>query len=468
MKKAILILGILTTILSCEPLEVEVKDSFNFEVTIQSENTGKINSEIPLKINITPERIIQGTTYTFSFTYIGEKGTLLLGNQILQTNQVYPIEHLSNQLSFVSISKGKHQIDFTIKDSNDNEVYHTVDYNIFDDNSFDFNAESQSLSVLHLQEIPFNFSLSEIDNGSPEVLTYSLRYEANNLQAVFLYNEIEYGPGDIIKNISLGEFRGILKSSDTGTSPITFFITSSSGKTKSVTHQIEFKPIDFDFSISFENDNPTKSEYTIANFSIDEMFESNQDYEFKYFSSNDSYKLFQGYHCGSEGDQSLKEGVFISVAKEFSLIFSGCNKQYDNSIEFTFIVKNGTLEKEFTKIISIKPYDFEFSITPNYTGIDLENVNKTSKLVINYSVFLDSDEYSINNYYMKVTSSLGSGTIEYVLDTYGNSTKFQLIHQNTFFTFTSGISGEATLTFELTAVDSGLTKTKTMKVRFVD
>lgn len=465
MRNIILILTIITLAISCEPIEVEIKDNFNFDTTVLTESTGKINSEIPLLLTIKPDRLIQGINYSFSFVYKEGNGILLLDNQILQANQTYPLENLSNQLKFRGDSKGKYQIDFTIVDDNANEILHTVEYTLYDDNDFSFNVEAQNLSVFYSQEIPFQFNLTEIDNGSPEISGYTLRYETNNLQTTFLYNEIEYGPGDIIDNISLGEFRAILKSSEPGTSSISFFATSSLGITKSVTYQVEFKPIDFDLNVSFENENPTKSEYTIVNFSIDEVFESNENYEIRYSSDNNSYKLFEGYHCSTNINL---EGSTITIPKQSSFLFSGCNNIYDDEITFTFFVKNSTIEKEFSKTVSIKPFDFEFSITPDITTTDLENINKTSRLLIDYAVFLDDDEFSVNNYYMKVTSSLGSGTIGYFSDSYGNGSEFQLIHRNTFFSFTSGVSGEATLTFELVAKDSGLTKTKTMNVRFVD
>ena len=87
MKKSILILFALSFIIGCEPIEINVTDSFDFQIKSQYISTNKIDTEILTSIDIFPNHIVEGTTYTFEYEIQKGEGYYKLENNILSPGQ---------------------------------------------------------------------------------------------------------------------------------------------------------------------------------------------------------------------------------------------------------------------------------------------------------------------------------------------------------------------------------------------
>lgn len=399
MKKLILILTILSIGWSCEPVEVEVQDSFDFKVTTTHKSSGKINSALPIEMDIVPERVIEGTKYEFSYQFKEGQGILQLEDQTVEEGALYPIETLKSQLTYTGVSKGNHSIAIEIKDEHSKVGKHTVKYATFDDNSFTFKAETDTLSVFLGEEIPFTFNLDKIDNGSNEVITYDLSYETNNLKTVFVYNQVEYKSGDIIKDISLGNSRGILKSEEVGKSTLKFTVVSSEDETNTIAEKIEFKPSDFDFTFELP------SQEIIVGRGIDIVIDITQ--------SNDENLLYTVEIAGQKGE------IFWNGSKNIpgtlNNFFRGSfNLTYfpsvvnDNDFIVTVTASNGQRK---TKRIPFKALPVVFDFTTSKTTLKLTELirNGFIRITLNRPIDLAQRE---PNYYLTIGTNVSSVLID--------------------------------------------------------
>lgn len=422
MKKIFLIAILLSAINSCEPLEVEINDKFNFTVEADSDSSIKVNTELPITIKIVPERVITETTYNFSYQNSLGQGILYHQGNRLETNQEYSINIQANDFSFISETIGDHKIALTFIDSNENTKEVDLSFNVFDDNDFNFIAETDSLSIFHKDEMLFDFNLEKIDNGSVEVITYDLVYENKDLETTFLFNDTEYRSGELIQNISFGNFTGLLKSNEIGKSVLSFTIIPSIGNPKSITKEVEFKANDFDFT--FETSTPTNmvGRQMSVLFGIDQHYEENLSYTVNI--------LGQQGEIVWGGLQNLPGTLNNFFPGNFNLTYYP-SAVSNNDFVVSVTASNGVQKRQRVSFEAL-PVDFDFETSKGTLNLTQTLLNGFIGITLQRPTDLAQRE---SKYYLTISSNIGS-----IFVTHGNSniSLGEIIELNRF----SGIQNE--------------------------
>jgi len=372
MKKHLLISILFLSFFSCDPLEVSIQDTFNFSIATEYQSSIKVNSIQPLVLNVTPEKIITGTKYFFMIETLEGNGTLMLNNEILQPNQEYLVNNLTQKFTFSTNEIGRHKIQFTIWNSNDKSQSHSIAYSAFDQNSFDFELLGDEFNVFYTETLPLDFELKEIDNGSQKELTYDLSYETENIETTLFLNDIEYAAGDIIKDIKPGPFRVLLKSGEAGKSTVKFWLTSSEGETKSQMREVLFEPNEFDFTFEPSSPQNIVSRGMSILLGIEQEYEENLIYTVNIIGQKGEI-LWRGI-------QNIP-GTLTNVSQgNYNLIYYP-SAVSDNDFLVNITASNG---QKKTKRIPFEalPVNFNFEVSKSTIKlVNSENLNKLNDFV---------------------------------------------------------------------------------------
>ena len=229
MKNIILILLVLTSIISCEPIEVEVQDSSNFNIKAEYIAINEIETEIETFIDIIPKDIAQDSAYSFKYEIQEGEGFLIMESTILSSGQEYKFEGLGFVPRYIGKTNGQHEVNIYIKNNKGLEKEHKLTYQITEPKGFEldiiFNKNENYVNE-------YTDFVIRINNKGNEELTYKAYFR--NIQGelkIFDKNETiaQNELFDLNKEIINGKFKSLVIEEK----EIEFIIEASNGVIKS-------------------------------------------------------------------------------------------------------------------------------------------------------------------------------------------------------------------------------------------
>ncbi|WP_128755358.1 TraQ conjugal transfer family protein [Aquimarina sediminis] len=244
MKKSILILFTLSFIIGCEPMEVNVKDSFDFQIKSQYISTNKIDTEILTFIDIFPNHIVEGTTYTFEYEIQEGDGFYKLENLVLSPGQKYEFSDLEIVPKYVAKIAGQHQIQTFIENDKGLRKEHKLAYQIIKED-FDFTITFEK-NENYVNEFA-NFIIRLDPKENDEEATYKAYFKNTDGELILLDDEESFRQNeffDIEGEITQGRFRSL----EVNNKEIEFIIESSNGIIRS--QKIVYSSLQTDFEVT--------------------------------------------------------------------------------------------------------------------------------------------------------------------------------------------------------------------------
>jgi hypothetical protein len=354
MKRIITFLIILIIVISCEPIEVQVQDSFDFQIKSEYLVVNKIETEIPTILNIIPERIVEDTNYSFSYKIFEGDGFFKLGNTILVPEQEYEIEDLQLDLKYTGEIDGEHKITTTLTDSKGLSKNHLVAYQIEGKTDFDF-IVSFDKDENYINEYT-DFTL-RLDKKGDDELTYKAYFQniegelkVTDIQEVIKQNELF----NISEGINIGKFKSI----EVQDKEIEFVIEASNGIRKSKT--ISFNSLQTNFEVIIT---PTPfrghfSESIQFNILIEQPDDLTQEISYSmYFTSMDLGNLYLKIN-NFEEEIITTPGYEVDLGTNpymnGSLIELGIGSARTGTMTFHFTDSNGA---EYKTSVNVEFYD---------------------------------------------------------------------------------------------------------------
>jgi hypothetical protein len=279
MRKLIQIVMMTISVCACEPIEVEIKDVFDFQIESKSKDIEIVQKEIPIEVSIKPERLVSGTNYTFSFDNIEGKGSFKLNGEELTPNQDYPLNQLLLKLTYTGYEAGQHQLKTIFKDDNGQVREHILKYTIVDKTDFIFNVSAENSNVYFTEEINLNFEITPIESSVMQELTFDMSFDSFGLNGKLIYNGNEYYSNEIISNVPAGKFKAVFVGQQTGKSDLIFTAMASNDLKKDNDIKVEIKETDFDLEVLFDKAEDYVNDKTGFNIIIDKKGVENLTYE---------------------------------------------------------------------------------------------------------------------------------------------------------------------------------------------
>lgn len=356
MKKNIFYLAIILIMMSCETaLEVEIQDSFDFEITTNQDEISFISSKIETKLIITPEREVTGTEYFFLYNLENGNGYYTLNNEILSPNQEYKLSSLTTDLFYTGEDLGTHKTNIQIRNDNDLTIEHLVSYKIIDQTDFQFTITKSANEVFFTEEIILNFDIQQLSNELPQNLTYQLKYVGSSLNGVLKINTTEITPGQIISNLTEGNFEGVFTASVPGDFELIFLAEASNGKQQEVTVNYTVKETDFNFTVEPSGYSDYVKDITPFQFQIEKIGVENLSYQLSFTGQDGEFR--KGVNTYNNGDLfDIPQGIFTMDYKALEIT--------SNPITIEIKASNGLVR---TKTVSYESLatDFEVIFSPD-------------------------------------------------------------------------------------------------------
>ncbi len=254
MKKSILILFALSFIISCEPVEVNVKDSFDFQIKSQYLSINKINTEILTFIDIVPNHIVEGTTYTFEYEIQEGEGFYKLENSILSPGQQYEFTDLEIIPKYVAKTEGQHQVKTFLENDKGLRKEHKLAYQIVkEDFDFTITFEKNENYVNEYTDFILRLDTTKNEEGA----TYKAYFKNIDGELILLDNEESFRQNDFFE-IEGEVIQGRFKSLEVENKEVEFIIESSNGIIKS--QKVEYTSLQTDFEVTI-TPTPLKGNY---------------------------------------------------------------------------------------------------------------------------------------------------------------------------------------------------------------
>ncbi len=242
-KKIISLLALILFLNSCDK-EINIIESFPFEVSITGNKKISLSESLNSQITIKPERLVNGTTYSFSYFSEGNGAYSIDGN-IIPEGKEYELDSLVQNLTYTPTIDGKHIVNFDFKDSNGNTEKAELNYSVSKDIT-DFDFLFEPVSEINTVGSSVNLVL-DITQTSNESLNYTMDIRGQSGELIF--RKKESIPG-YINNISKGRYN--LSFIPTSVSNNDFVVTLSASNGIRKTKRVKFKstPVEFDFNLS--------------------------------------------------------------------------------------------------------------------------------------------------------------------------------------------------------------------------
>lgn len=399
MKKNIFYLAIILIIISCETaLDVEIQDSFNFEITTNQNEISLISNKIETKLIITPEREVTGTDYYFSYTLENGTGYYTLNNEILSPNQEYKLSSLTTDLFYTGEDLGTHKTNIQIRNDNELKVEHLVSYKIIDQTDFQFTITKSANEVFITEDIILNFDIQKLSNELLQNLTYNLKYVSSSLNGALKIGANEITPGQIISNLSDGNFEGIFTASVPGDFELIFLAEASNGKQQEVIVNFKVKQTDFNFTVEPSEYSDYVNDITAFRFEIEKTGVENLTYKLSFTGQDGEFR--KGVNTYNNGDLfNIPQGVFIMDYKALEIT--------NNPITIEIKASNGVIK---TKTVSYESLatDFEVIFSP-----DTFSQFYAFSVSANFSIIPPPvDNYFLTYKFYYTTTGLGSTKLE--------------------------------------------------------
>ncbi len=228
MKKSTLILFALSFITGCEPIEVNVKDSFDFQIKSEYISSNKIDTEILTFISVIPDYIVEETNYTFEYEIQEGEGFYKLENNILPPGQQYEFNNLEIVPKYVAKTEGQHQINTFLENDKGLRKEHKLAYQIIEQ-GFDFTVTFDK-NENYINE--YTNLILRLDTTKNEEAMYKVYFKNIDGELEILDSEEAINQNEFL-DLKSEFIKGRFRSFEVGNKEIEFVIESSNGIAKS-------------------------------------------------------------------------------------------------------------------------------------------------------------------------------------------------------------------------------------------
>jgi hypothetical protein len=351
MKKSILILFALSFIIGCEPIEVNVKDSFDFQIKSQYISINKTDTEILTFIDIFPNHIIEGTTYTFEYEIQEGDGFYTLENLVLSPGQKYEFSDLGIVPKYVAKIEGQHHIQTFIENDKGLRKEHKLSYQIIEQD-FEFSVVFGKNENYINEYTDFILRLNIAKN---EEATYKVYFKNIDGELEILDSEETINQNELL-DLDSEFIKGRFRSFEVGNQEIEFVIESSNGIIKS--QIINFKTLLTDFEVVM-TPNPLKVPYRWdMNFTYFIKRPRHLEQEIEYYLYVTSTELGTMGYTINNSDGLISQGFEWSIGSGISgrgiLKQLGVVSPRTGTVTFHFRDTNGA---EFETSVDVEFYD---------------------------------------------------------------------------------------------------------------
>lgn len=339
--------------ISCDSdLDVVVKDNFDFEITTEQKEISLIGEEVKTSIKITPERIVKGTKYYFSYKLSKGKGLYKMDGLTLIPGEEYELKSLETEIVYMAEELESNEVEVSIRNDSDLEVEKLISYKIVDLNDFQVTVTKSANEIFFKEDVAIDFDIEKLANELEQDLTYQLKYVRSSLYGNLLIGDSELKEGESLTNLSEGKVSGVFKAKESGDYSLTFLIKASNGKEHEVVVSFLVKKTDFEFKIY-----PSKSENYVndlTRFDFEILSNGMEALSYKLTFRGQQGELIRG------SDSFMNEDIYNTPGGRFFMDYKAFEIS-NNPIEFEVKASNGVMKKIEIDFKSL-PTNFEVTL----------------------------------------------------------------------------------------------------------
>ena len=110
--------------------DIDIQDQFDFKLEVLNASNGYVFETSPFNIKITPQRVVQGTTYKYSYKILEGDSSFetLSPSSPIPVDESYTIESLETVLNFIPKKIGTNVILISVEDNHGNIKTEKVSY----------------------------------------------------------------------------------------------------------------------------------------------------------------------------------------------------------------------------------------------------------------------------------------------------------------------------------------------------
>lgn len=408
--------------------------SENVDLTFNASaaNTEMIVNQVNgITVSLQEDRNYEGVTYQLSYNISGGTAKLLQNNNEVPASEFFEVNPGEWTYQFVPELPGDYTIKFRLRDSNNQILEKNVLISALQtDYLFSAQPANARIPLGESNTINMNITPSTANNGT----TYEMKYSSTG-NGVFIYNGVEYAPGEVIV-VQEGQFAGQYTPESTGEYTLNFVLTDSNGVTKEASATFTVNNGDYTFNVAA---NPTE-------FFVTETSTFNFDLNQEIDNPNATYQISYSIDGGSgiikdENGNEVEPGVF----KPFGV--GATSWTFDPSsaggIVINFTVRDNTQNiKEKSISLNVKEKDFKLEAIPSKTS---EFVN----VAVPISVTLEELAQNTGDTYQLYVTSNKNGSVEYDGQSYNVGQRIDVQPGNFFISYSGSEGGKHDLTISV-------------------
>ncbi len=334
---------ILLVIIACTK-QVGLYTEVEFELAETHESEGYVNTALTTVITVTPEELVEGYSYSYSYKINSGEGYFEdeLGNTISEGDKI-ALDPLSASLNYIATTVGDHSIVFTATDS--------------------FGFTEQVIATYSISDIPVTWtvlaSTDQILLGDSETISIVLGSETEDEEVTYQRNysftegtgtlTTSEGDNEILNelvDIIPGTYELTFTATDLGISTIEFLLDDSNG-------QELIETISFEVLAEVE----LSSENTITEFELEGIIVSDPESEF-------TITLPSGTDITALTPMIIHNGESINP--------DNSAQDFSNPVTYTVTAENGDIQ-EYTVTIELEQSDLNSIETFEINGVSVSN-----------------------------------------------------------------------------------------------
>lgn len=358
--------------ISCDSnLDVIIKDNFDFKITTEQKEISRIGEEVKTSIKITPERIVKGTKYYFSYKLSKGRGVYKMNDTTLIPEEEYELKSLEEEIVYIAEELGDNEVEITVRNENDLGAKRVIFYKIVDLTNFQVTVTKSADEIYFKEVLTFDFDIKKLANELEQDLTYEFRYIKSSLVGDLFINDDELKEGSSRTNLSEGKVSGVFRAKETGNFNLTFLVEASNGKKHEVIINFLVKKTDFEFKVYPSNREGYVNDLTRFNFEIVSNGIEALNYNLTFRGQQGELKI--------NGNSFTNEQIHNTLGGRFFAEYKAVEISND-PIEFEVKASNGLVKKV---IVDYKSLPTEFEVVLGSSNLS------------NYYVFNVSSNFSI-------------------------------------------------------------------------
>jgi len=387
---------------SCEDKEIEVQDSFPFEVVVSGETKGLLPNPLEANITLIPTREIDGVEYFVSYTS-SKDGIYEFRGAEIPTETEIKLSSFKETIIYKPKEAGNHKVTFNFRDSKGNTGTDSIEYEITEGDVINFTATVQNETIDPGEKGIVNLEIEVEENGIvPQDLTFTLIFENTSSTDPITISGQTLNSGDRLNDLAATNLIAEYVPTNSGqTDILKFTLEASNGKTFSQEVSITTNETDFDFTfVPSVNESIIGREVSIA-FEIIQTTNESLTYDI-----NVSGK--QGLLSDQKiGTQFLPTEILNISSGSRSMKFNATAVDI-NDLLIEVTASNGVTKSQ-TISFNATPVSFDFDFNPS--SITLINRRLQVDLQESISIILNRPndlEFIRPEYSMNILSNIGS------------------------------------------------------------